>query len=84
MPEKAGLCEVIEDYKSKQAQYDEKKAAFDQVNQQRDDKRMELDQLRDERLTKFMTGFEIISMKLKEMYQIGWPPSEVRSLKRCE
>merc|ERR1719235_2329066 len=50
---------VIEDYKSKQALYDEKKAAFDEVNQ-----------LRDERQTKFMTGFEIISMKLKEMYQM--------------
>merc|ERR1719506_1068457 len=61
---------VIEDYKTKQAQYDEKKAAFDEVNQQRDDKRKELDQLRAERQTKFMTGFEIISMKLKEMYQM--------------
>jgi structural maintenance of chromosome 4 len=61
---------VIEDYKSKQAQFDEKKAAFDEVNQQRDDKRKELDQLRAERQTKFMTGFEIISMKLKEMYQM--------------
>merc|ERR1719252_468889 len=61
---------VIEDYKSKQALYDEKKKVFDDVNAQRDEKRKELDTLRAERQTKFMKGFEIISMKLKEMYQM--------------
>merc|ERR1719487_1234350 len=61
---------VIEDYKSKQALYEDKKKVFDDVNAQRDEKRKELDTLRAERQTKFMKGFEIISMKLKEMYQM--------------
>merc|ERR1719235_1173324 len=61
---------VIEEYKSKQALYEEKKKTFDEVNAQRDEKRKELDTLRAERQTKFMKGFEIISMKLKEMYQM--------------
>merc|ERR1719301_179077 len=47
---------VIEDYKSKQALYDEKKAVFDDVNAQRDEKRKELDTLRAERQTTFMKG----------------------------
>merc|ERR1719359_1930366 len=61
---------VIEDYKSKQALYEDKKKVFDDVNAERDEKRKELDTLRAERQTKFMKGFEIISMKLKEMYQM--------------
>ena len=41
-----------------------------QVTSQRDACRLKLDELRNQRLQEFMTGFNCISLKLKEMYQM--------------
>ena len=43
---------------------------LDEITEQRNERRRELDQLKKERLDMFMHGFEIISSKLKEMYQM--------------
>merc|ERR1711865_1053757 len=43
---------------------------YELVHNQREELRRELDLLRDQRLTEFMDGFNTISLKLKEMYQM--------------
>merc|ERR1719321_1374502 len=61
---------VIKDYKGKLEHYKAKVAEFDVVNEQRDEKRRVLDSLRQQRFDEFMKGFNEISLKLKEMYQM--------------
>jgi len=61
---------VITDYRAKLAAFQEKQADFEKVNAERDEKRKELDNLRQQRLDQFMAGFSVISLKLKEMYQM--------------
>lgn len=43
---------------------------LDQVTTLRDSCRAKLDDLRAQRLQEFMAGFSVISLKLKEMYQM--------------
>merc|ERR1712159_268858 len=43
---------------------------FEAVHGEREGARAELDRLRQQRLEEFMEGFSVISMKLKEMYQM--------------
>merc|ERR1712159_248877 len=43
---------------------------FEAVHGEREGARRELDRLRQQRLEEFMEGFSVISMKLKEMYQM--------------
>ena len=45
-------------------------AEFDDVNRQRDEQRKNVEMLRKARLSEFMTGFAIITTKLKELYQM--------------
>jgi len=61
---------VIKDYKGKLEHYKAKVAEFEVVNEQRDEKRRVLDNLRQQRFDEFMKGFNEISLKLKEMYQM--------------
>merc|ERR1719331_1910826 len=61
---------VITDYRAKVEAWKEKHADFEKVNAERDEKRREVDLLRQQRLDAFMAGFQIISLKLKEMYQM--------------
>merc|ERR1719331_3076089 len=61
---------VITDYRAKVEAWKEKQADFEKVNAERDEKRREVDLLRQQRLDAFMAGFQIISLKLKEMYQM--------------
>merc|ERR1719159_1629765 len=61
---------MIEEFRRADAEHRSRLADYEEANSERDEKRRELDTLRAERQTKFMTGFEIISMKLKEMYQM--------------
>lgn len=46
-------------------------ADLEAVTQERDAAKQGADDLRNQRLREFMAGFGIISMKLKEMYQVG-------------
>ena len=48
----------------------EKVDALDKLTTERDNKRQELTNLRTKRQTEFMAGFSIITLKLKEMYQM--------------
>merc|ERR1719331_2896876 len=61
---------VITDYRAKVEAWKEKQEDFEKVNAERDEKRREVDLLRQQRLDAFMAGFQIISLKLKEMYQM--------------
>lgn len=44
---------------------------LDEVTSNRDKKRKEHEDMRKQRLDEFMTGFSIITTKLKEMYQVN-------------
>lgn len=50
-------------------------ADLDAVTKERDGAKKLSDDLRNQRLKEFMEGFGIISMKLKEMYQVRCVPS---------
>jgi len=61
---------AIREFRKKDAEYQVKAKELDEVTQQRDAYRGEYESLRKKRLDEFMSGFSIITMKLKEMYQM--------------
>ncbi|KAF5834903.1 hypothetical protein DUNSADRAFT_8174 [Dunaliella salina] len=61
---------AIEDYRAKAADYEQRAAELDAVTAQRDELRRHHETLRKARLDEFMAGFNVISLKLKEMYQM--------------
>lgn len=61
---------AVEEYRTKKVDFEKKCAALEAVTAERDAKREIYDGLRKQRLEEFMEGFSIISMKLKEMYQM--------------
>ncbi|KAI9090525.1 RecF/RecN/SMC [Phlyctochytrium arcticum] len=62
--------EVLQEYKEKHEAYLARAADLAHVTQQRDQAKTNYEDLRNRRLTEFMTGFTNISVKLKEMYQM--------------
>jgi structural maintenance of chromosome 4 len=44
---------------------------FETVTKQRDEQKAKYEDLRKQRLDEFMAGFNMISSKLKEMYQVS-------------
>ena len=61
---------VLEEYKERERQFLQRAKEFEDATQQRDAAKTLYEDLRKERLEKFMAGFSIISLKLKEMYQV--------------
>lgn len=61
---------VLDEYRRRLAEYNERKKDLDAVTAERDTIKNEVDTLRKARLDEFMQGFNIISQKLKEMYQV--------------
>ncbi|XP_019848995.1 PREDICTED: structural maintenance of chromosomes protein 4-like [Amphimedon queenslandica] len=61
---------AIEEFKRKEALYSERLQELTDVTKERDQVRGEYEGLRSKRLDEFMSGFTIISIKLKEMYQM--------------
>eukprot|EP00899_Mesostigma_viride_P022586 jgi/Mesvir1/3511/Mv11989-RA.2 len=61
---------AIAQYRKKEAEYLERVQELDAVTAQRDALRKEHEELRKKRLDEFMAGFNIITLKLKEMYQM--------------
>ncbi|KAG0768410.1 hypothetical protein G6F57_001793 [Rhizopus arrhizus] len=61
---------VLDEYRRRLAEYNERKKDLDAVTAERDTIKNEVDTLRKARLDEFMQGFNIISQKLKEMYQM--------------
>ncbi|KAK9135493.1 hypothetical protein Syun_014823 [Stephania yunnanensis] len=60
----------IAEYRRKASLYSERVEELNGVTQERDDIKRQYDELRKRRLDEFMEGFNIISLKLKEMYQL--------------
>ncbi|KAE9590353.1 putative structural maintenance of chromosomes protein [Lupinus albus] len=60
----------IAEYRKKVSLYNERVEELNTVTQERDDIKKQYDELRKKRLDEFMEGFNAISLKLKEMYQM--------------
>ncbi|MCO5547330.1 hypothetical protein L7F22_000778 [Adiantum nelumboides] len=60
----------IAEYRQKAVVYNERVNELNGVTQERDDLKKTYDDLRKKRLDEFMAGFNAISLKLKEMYQM--------------
>ncbi|XP_022883355.1 structural maintenance of chromosomes protein 4-like [Olea europaea var. sylvestris] len=60
----------ISEYRKKVNLYTERVEDLNSITQQRDDVKKQHDELRKRRLDEFMAGFNTISLKLKEMYQM--------------
>merc|ERR1712039_829614 len=60
----------IEEFRRADAEHKSKLAEYETVNTAREAARTTVEQLRQMRLDEFMAGFGVISMKLKEMYQM--------------
>jgi structural maintenance of chromosome 4 len=61
---------AIDRWREKSAEYTSRQAELQTLTERRDALRQEMDSLRKRRLDEFMAGFGIITMKLKEMYQM--------------
>ncbi|KAJ1956982.1 Structural maintenance of chromosomes protein 4 [Dipsacomyces acuminosporus] len=61
---------VLTEYIRRAKEYRKRMKELDDITNDRDRAQRELDDLRTRRLEEFMTGFNIISYKLKEMYQM--------------
>ncbi|XP_073255953.1 structural maintenance of chromosomes protein 4-like [Porites lutea] len=61
---------AIAEYRKKEEAYLARVKELDDVTNDRDQKRKEHEAMRKQRLDEFMTGFSVITTKLKEMYQM--------------
>lgn len=66
---------VLKEYRKREEEFLNRAKDLEGVTAQRDAQKAKYDGLRKQRLDEFMTGFSLISSKLKEMYQVGDPPS---------
>jgi structural maintenance of chromosome 4 len=62
--------DILEEYKKKDEEYMARVKDLDEVTAKRDAEKDNYDALRKSRLDEFMAGFNTISLKLKEMYQV--------------
>ncbi|XP_047311246.1 structural maintenance of chromosomes protein 4 [Impatiens glandulifera] len=60
----------IAEYRGKVSAYNERVENLNSITQERDDTKKQYDEWRKKRLDEFMEGFNRISLKLKEMYQM--------------
>lgn len=60
----------IDAFRAKEGEYEERASELRAVTEERDTTRGQYDELRKRRLDEFMTGFNVISLRLKEMYQM--------------
>lgn len=61
---------AIAEFRQKDKEYRKREKELDAITSERDRVRKEFDDLRKKRLTEFMDGFNSITLKLKEMYQM--------------
>lgn len=61
---------AINEYRKKEALYLERVAEMDRITECRDQQKQMFEDLRKQRLDEFMSGFSMITNKLKEMYQM--------------
>lgn len=62
--------QVLKEYRRRATDFRERKANLENSIATRDELKQTCEQLRQKRLSEFMEGFNLISMKLKEMYQM--------------
>ena len=61
---------ALEEYQRREKEYKERSSDLEQTTGTRDSAKKLCDDLRKRRLEEFMHGFNIISLRLKEMYQV--------------
>ncbi|KAG0183387.1 hypothetical protein DFQ29_005763 [Apophysomyces sp. BC1021] len=61
---------VLDEYRRCELEYNERFKDLEEITEKRDEVKNEAESLRKRRLDEFMHGFNIISQKLKEMYQM--------------
>lgn len=61
---------VLKEYRRREKEFLERAQDLERVTQARDAAKQSYDDMRKQRLDEFMAGFNVISMKLKEMYQV--------------
>ena len=61
---------VLKEYRKREQEFLSRAKDLEEVTAQRDAQKAKYDGLRKQRLDEFMTGFNAISAKLKEMYQV--------------
>ena len=61
---------MLKDYKKREEEFLRRASDLDKVTEKRDAEKQKHDSLCKRRLDEFMTGFNLISLKLKEMYQV--------------
>ncbi|KAG9070943.1 hypothetical protein KI688_008486 [Linnemannia hyalina] len=61
---------VLEEYRKREEEYLSRAKDLEEITIRREEAKKDYDDLRKKRLDEFMAGFQIISMRLKEMYQM--------------
>ncbi|KAG0316235.1 hypothetical protein BGZ97_007185 [Linnemannia gamsii] len=61
---------VLEEYKKREEEYMSRAKDLEEITIRREEAKKDYDELRKRRLDEFMAGFQIISLRLKEMYQM--------------
>ncbi|KAG0047622.1 hypothetical protein BGZ83_007351 [Gryganskiella cystojenkinii] len=61
---------VLEEYKKREEEYLSRAKDLEEITVRREEAKKAYDELRKRRLDEFMAGFQIISLRLKEMYQM--------------
>lgn len=64
---------ALKEYRKREAEFLDRAQDLEKVTSARDAHKKKYDELRKARLDEFMAGFNIISTKLKEMYQVCLP-----------
>ena len=72
---------MLKEYRKREQEFLSRAKDLEEVTNQRDAAKANYDGLRKQRLDEFMTGFNAISAKLKEMYQV---PLLMSSRGRCK
>jgi hypothetical protein len=62
---------VLKEYRKREEEFFTRAKDLETITKLRDAQKQKYDGLRKQRLDEFMAGFSLISMKLKEMYQVG-------------
>lgn len=71
---------VLGEYRKREKEFLHRAKDLEKMTERRDAAKKVYDDLRKRRLEEFMEGFQIISMKLKEMYQVSLSLIDVRLL----
>lgn len=64
---------VLKDYRKREEEFLRRASDLEAVTKSRDEQKQQYEGLTKQRLDEFMTGFNTISLKLKEMYQVSVP-----------